>query len=201
MTIWKHQTSLLNHENTLDIFRRGVWHSHSFWLNDGDVRRCPSFRGKNFREQNMTRVGIPISGYCFQPPKRFFFPSQVPKYLARVLSKNLFIMLYFQSSGANETFDHRRGSRFCHFVEWKLLGSHQNDPTFCFCPRLFFWGETKQLVSGDDQNVCLMDAGHWSSLSRKPCVERFLAHKRRVTSLKVSPDVREQLVPWPWGFF
>jgi len=43
-----------------------------------------------------------------------------------------------------------------------------------------------------------MDAGHWSSLSRKPCVERFLAHKRRVTSLKVSPDVRDQLVPRPW---
>ena len=29
-------------------------------------------------------------------------------------------------------------------------------------------------------------------------MERFLAHKRRVTSLKVSPDVRDQLVPRPW---
>ena len=47
--------------------------------------------------------------------------------------------------------------------------------------------------SGDDSNVCLMDAGHWSSQGRKPCVERFLAHRKRVTSLKVSPDLREQL--------
>lgn len=58
----------------------------------------------------------------------------------------------------------------------------------------FDWRSRFLLSGGDDQNVCLMDAGHWSSLSRKPCVERFLAHKRRVTSLKVSPDVRDQLV-------
>lgn len=49
------------------------------------------------------------------------------------------------------------------------------------------------LSGGDDSNVCLMDAGHWSSQGRKPCVERFLAHRKRVTSLKVSPDLREQL--------
>eukprot|EP00438_Fugacium_kawagutii_P007592 Skav233827 [mRNA] locus=scaffold100:104858:113439:+ [translate_table: standard] len=61
----------------------------------------------------------------------------------------------------------------------------------------FDW-RSKFLLSGggDDSNVCLMDAGHWSTQNRKPCVERFLAHRKRVTSLKVSPDMREQLAAW-----
>lgn len=70
-------------------------------------------------------------------------------------------------------------------------------------PCLVSWGHLGTILtsgnprlpqcSGDDSNVCLMDAGHWSSQGRKPCVERFLAHRKRVTSLKVSPDLREQL--------
>ena len=41
-----------------------------------------------------------------------------------------------------------------------------------------------------------MDAGHWSSQRRKPAVERYLAHRKRVTSLKVSPDLHEALETW-----
>mmetsp|Transcript_8631 Transcript_8631/g.19911 ORF Transcript_8631/g.19911 Transcript_8631/m.19911 type:complete len:367 (+) Transcript_8631:46-1146(+) len=54
---------------------------------------------------------------------------------------------------------------------------------------LSFEQTTNVLFSGgDDRNVCLMDAARWISHGQRPQLQRFPAHRARITGLQLCPD-------------
>lgn len=80
-------------------------------------------------------------------------------------------------------------------LQWVTADLQAHTSSSAAVRSLSFDQRSKVLLSGgDDRTICLMDASDWVQRRRKPPVERFPAHSKRITAVQVCPDPSEQLV-------